>query len=93
MAFEQQQFGNGIAPGTTVGGITSNVTSRVSNHYNERDTGGEQGRFNTMGIEQESAFDFTNDSPLFDTQSVPAGAIVTDVRGYGLYRFYCYGSG
>ena len=78
MAFETQAFGDGSAAGS------GNVTFSVSTHYNARVTGGEQGRFKTEGNEFQSAMDFSATGPLHDTQSVPAGAVVTDVRGYGL---------
>lgn len=85
MTFETQAFGNGIAAGTTVGGIASNVTSNVSAQYNRRVTGAEEGVFKTEGNENQSVIDFsTTDRLLHLDPVIPNGAIVTDVRGYGL---------
>ncbi len=73
MAFEKAPFGDGSNAGA------GNVTSVVSNHYGQRDTGGEQGKTNTYGVENESVVNFTGDGPLYDTQQIPAGAVVTHV--------------
>lgn len=79
MAYETSAFGDGVATGS--GG---NVTSNVSNHYGPRTSGGEQGVVRTAGGENEAVVNFDADGPIYDTQVIPAGSVVTDVRGYGL---------
>lgn len=79
MAFEQSKFGDGSGAGS------GNVTSVVSNHYGARDTGGEQGVTKTEGAMYESIVSFPlTDGPLYDTQQIPAGAIVMEIVEVGL---------
>ena len=61
-----------------------NVASDVSNHYGTRASGGAQGKFRTAGMEYESVINFDSDGPIYDTQEIPLGAVVTDIRGYNL---------
>lgn len=78
MPYEQSKFGDGSTAGS------GNVTSVVSNHYGPRDTGGEQGQTRHAGAEKESTVNFTGEGPLYDTQSIPVGAVITEVLGLGL---------
>lgn len=78
MAYEQSQFGDGSSAGS------GNVVSTVSTHFGPRTTGGEDGKSNTSGFQNESSVNFTGDGPLFLNQSIPLGAVVTEVLGLGL---------
>lgn len=78
MSFEKQQFGDGSNPGS------GNVTLAVSNHYGARLIGGAQGVVKTEGGVYTSVVDFDATGPIYDSQSIPAGAVVKNVQGYGL---------
>lgn len=79
MAYETSAFGNGV-----VGTGNSNVTLRVSNQYGPRLSGGGKGVVRTAGGENEAVVNFTATGPLYDQYVIPAGSLVTDVRGYNL---------
>lgn len=79
MAYETSKFGNGV-----VGTGNSNLTGNVSNHFGPRTSGGVKGAVRTAGVEREAVVSFNGTGPLHRKIVIPAGSVVTDVRGYGL---------
>lgn len=59
-------------------GFESNTGLNVSNHYGQRQVGGEEGLVKTEGAGNEAALDYDGDV-LGKPVVVPAGAVVTQV--------------